>query len=791
MLPRYSALLLLFFSLFISVPMLRAADLRLVAEFAGERYEVVGFTGRGTVVRHTDGTERVLTDVRLVLEGSTGPGLGTGYSPLFYRVERQPANHARQRAGGHLYEYRVQVDFEVGSEDTPRWFGEDASLVWPETDLQDKDFTWIVAWWDRSVGTFSSVSQNPFSGTTAHASIEIDPAELDGRPCIFLWKDGEFLPPRKYAEDPANALFTRLQRNDAPPESGLTGNDRDSQGYHWLQYAASWGNLEWIEAWLRESSAKRPKFKEETHPIHLAAMHGHAQVVAALTEAGYRPTTRDVNGFDVGHLAALWGHPPILEALLANDYNVGRNTRRGNFEPATLAMENGHDDIFGLLRTHGAKVQPLSHHDDRDALLASHVAQGHLGITRYLLEDKESNPNAIVSNCSILTFAVNSGNPAVVETLLEAGADPDPDDDFLPLAVACQREDLVIARMLLKAGANPNGTELISGAPLMHAVVQGNGELVQLLLDHGATPAIDLPPEQPLGLVEIATVIGRNGIVSDLFEAGATCRFTPEFAEQMLVISMNNDVLEMAILAFEACLRPDFRFYDEYLPNWVAHYYEADSVSDWLEAGDYGAAETPENLYHPTEADVPPKLIGGSLPPYSETLYRKYGTVSARVTVLIDEAGVPRFPKFHAADLPAELVPALYDHLRNWRFDPAIKDGRPVKVTATVPFSLRFTPPSVEVYETGELSTIPKSISQPAPHYPLPLLVLGTSGYVRLTFVIQADGTTTRVRATYSSHPLLTKSAVDAVKKWIFEPGKIGDKPVATWVNINIPFTAR
>ena len=104
---------------------------------------------------------------------------------------------------------------------------------------------------------------------------------------------------------------------------------------------------------------------------------------------------------------------------------------------------------------------------------------------------------------SCLVYAIYHSPLAFIRTLLEAGANPNApaDDGFPPLiaALSCSRDapgspkrtDVAdIVRLLLSFGADANQRGINDYTPLHMAVAERNGIAVQLLLEHGADPAL-------------------------------------------------------------------------------------------------------------------------------------------------------------------------------------------------------------------------------------------------------------------------------------------------------------
>ena len=61
-------------------------------------------------------------------------------------------------------------------------------------------------------------------------------------------------------------------------------------------------------------------------------------------------------------------------------------------------------------------------------------------------------------------------------------------------------------------------------------------------------------------------------------------------------------------------------------------------------------------------------------------------------------------------------------------------------------------------------------------------------GVVLLRGAIGADGYVHNLQIVSSPHPELSASAIEAVKRWTFEPGKKDGLPVAVQVNVEVNF---
>ena len=135
-----------------------------------------------------------------------------------------------------------------------------------------------------------------------------------------------------------------------------------------------------------------------------------------------------------------------------------------------------------------------------------------------------------------------------------------------------------------------------------------------------------------------------------------------------------------------------------------------------------------------------------------------------------------------AAEWPKALLPqielaACYD--KAWRFqdvEPAIAKALAIldaeMAAAPAPASVRS--PGIPV--AGSDVPEPRRIREAQADYPSRALIAGVTGTVIVEFLIDAKGNVREARAVKSVAEL-DEAAVKAVRKWKFEPARIGDKP--------------
>lgn len=119
-----------------------------------------------------------------------------------------------------------------------------------------------------------------------------------------------------------------------------------------------------------------------------------------------------------------------------------------------------------------------------------------------------------------LPWAVTTGRAAIVQTLIERGAELDACAPIgTAVQVAARAGELDILRVLLAAGASPEaGNSLMT--PLLAAVDRGQGEAAALLLEAGADPDKTPYPTMPRALA-LAVLRDQGNIARALIAAGA------------------------------------------------------------------------------------------------------------------------------------------------------------------------------------------------------------------------------------------------------------------------------
>ncbi len=187
-------------------------------------------------------------------------------------------------------------------------------------------------------------------------------------------------------------------------------------------------------------------FAQGRSALTLATVNGHAEVVAALLEAGAK-----TNYSHLMELAARHGHIPVMEMLLKKGFSVHGD----QFYSPLLSAAGGQPASVEFLLAHGADINE---------------------------QDNQRN-----GGCAALHYAALYGNPTMVTTLLAHGANIEikNNDGWTPLFHAAASGEIKTVEALLVKSANVNARSGRGWTPLMRAIANGHDNVMPILLAHG------------------------------------------------------------------------------------------------------------------------------------------------------------------------------------------------------------------------------------------------------------------------------------------------------------------
>ena len=226
-------------------------------------------------------------------------------------------------------------------------------------------------------------------------------------------------------------------------------------------------------------------------PLMVASRSGSAEVAGQLLAKGADVNARAARGQTALMWAAAQQHPEVVQVLLANGADVHR---RSEVWSQMVAVPPHGVRLYNKVIPRGGET----------ALLFAARA-GDLASARLLVAAGANVNDADAWGVSATVLAAHSGFAALVEFLLERGADPNAAAaGFTALHAAIMRRDVRVVRALLARGADANAAlktwtatrrsskdfnfapELVGATPYWLAARFSLPEVMRLLLAHGA-----------------------------------------------------------------------------------------------------------------------------------------------------------------------------------------------------------------------------------------------------------------------------------------------------------------
>ena len=254
-----------------------------------------------------------------------------------------------------------------------------------------------------------------------------------------------------------------------------------------LTYAEERGHAD-VADLLRTTLSRRFRVSSGTQAILEAAREGNIdRVRAELAREPRLASAGNETGDTALHRAATGGHLHVVQALV--DAGAPVDAVRGDgYRPVQCALmpnwfmpmpSRTRDAIADLLLERGACYTIFL------AALRGDAAY----VTRELRRDRSLANFEDTCHHRVLSAAVRRGDVVMTRMLLEYGADPNLPEEGAPrgasllIAIADRRREIV--RMLLQRGADPNADVDSSGTPMSRA--EGDPELRELLAAYGGS----------------------------------------------------------------------------------------------------------------------------------------------------------------------------------------------------------------------------------------------------------------------------------------------------------------
>jgi len=125
--------------------------------------------------------------------------------------------------------------------------------------------------------------------------------------------------------------------------------------------------------------------------------------------------------------------------------------------------------------------------------------------------------------------------------------------------------------------------------------------------------------------------------------------------------------------------------------------------------------------------------------------------------------------------------------------NPSFGDGLGGEIAARMLSSVenRVREEADAIFSLSDLDQAPRVVHQVTPEYPAELKRKRVAGSVHVLFVVDPSGAVQNPIVQQSSHPAFEPPALQAVRKWRFEPGRRNGQPVPFRMKVPIVFAMK
>jgi ankyrin repeat protein len=287
-----------------------------------------------------------------------------------------------------------------------------------------------------------------------------------------------------------------------------------------LHSAIRQSNISQVNDLLAQGADVNARSPQQRTPLHVAAEEGNAVLTGILIAAG-----ADINA------KMKYGETPLDRAV-----NCGQG-----IELCDLDFKGDVLDRRLQKRLFDTMIKTVVEPDSATKLVSVLNNPDYQSTIDTILQQHNLDAQIIdeIQSAFCTTPRNESGYLATAKILLLAGANPNPnDDDELPLKIAIQAGSIAMVELLLEYGANIDieSDRLSRYSPLFTAIESRRFDLVKLLLDRGANPN---GKDNLLNyLIYYYNQIQYRSLITLFLEAGADVNLQDEFGDTPLLSSL-------------------------------------------------------------------------------------------------------------------------------------------------------------------------------------------------------------------------------------------------------------
>ncbi|XP_064641028.1 transient receptor potential cation channel subfamily A member 1-like isoform X2 [Lineus longissimus] len=284
-----------------------------------------------------------------------------------------------------------------------------------------------------------------------------------------------------------------------------------------LHVAVTNGFKEIVEYLLKQGAEANPRDTEQMTPIHRAALHGREDTIQTIMKHGGDLNAMDRDNLTPLHCACWKGHPVTTKLLVENgaQFSAVDTSLRTCLH---WAVQNGQYDV----------LQPV--------LQGTHGHFEEMNGARTIVDWKDN------MDQTALHYAAAIGNTAILQRLLEFGANPSQTDleGKTPLHIASEKGNIGCAESLVAASKGElNDPDVDGMSPLLLASSNGNRQMVKVLTALGADNSTK--DDQKRTALMLAATNGHSSVVSILVDDHADVHATDRYKNTALHYACANN----------------------------------------------------------------------------------------------------------------------------------------------------------------------------------------------------------------------------------------------------------
>jgi uncharacterized protein len=280
-------------------------------------------------------------------------------------------------------------------------------------------------------------------------------------------------------------------------------NTPDKEGSTALLVAVTEDHLDVVRQLLARGARADVANRYRVTPLYVAALHGNAEMMAALLAARADPNGVAPSGETLLMTSARTGVVKAMRLLIDAGARVDAREPAFNQTALMLAARGNSADAMALLLDHGADINARTSVGEAPAFKPPCKGTGcgseGVGINRGGLPDR-GRRDAATGGMTPLLYAAREGADAAAAVLIKRGARLDlaEANGMTPLLMALLNNQLGAARQLIDAGANLNADDFYGRTPLWAAVEYRNLDMNNRSEDSPTTNHVDRAASLPL-----------------------------------------------------------------------------------------------------------------------------------------------------------------------------------------------------------------------------------------------------------------------------------------------------